>query len=179
MTLAVVDTAAAPEPSIDTVQVESYRAQYESLAKLAGKEGPLWLLQHRPIWSTGGTVAGLPFGDNKTLALAAQGALPANTQLILSGHHHIFQVLSYAQDLPAQIVAGHGGDYLNKGRSADPAGWNINGMTVKAGTHQTGKFGFAMMEPQDDGWVITNYDQAGAALQRCGIKGRQAACINE
>ena len=175
--LAVVDTSLAPEPTMDEALAAVFRAQYALLAKLEPK--PIWLLQHRPIWSTGGVVAGLPFGDNKTLALAARDTLPAHVQFILSGHHHIFQVLSYAEDLPAQIVVGHGGDFLNKGRSTDPAGWTINGATIKSGLHQAGRFGFAMLEPHDGTWVVTNYDQNGAALQHCSFNGRQASCATE
>ena len=174
VTLAVLDVAAANEPVANAGQAEAYRLQYAALAKLA--PGPIWVLQHRPIWSTGGTVAGLAFGDNKTLAAAAATALPSQVQLILSGHHHIFQVLSYVQDLPLQIVAGHGGNTLNLGQSADPAGWIINGVTVRAGTHRTGQFGFSMLELQSDGWVVTNFDQDGRSVEYCGLAGRQAAC---
>lgn len=173
VTLAVVDTATAPEPTLDTRRAEAFRKQYASLPRDAG---PVWLLQHRPIWSTGGTVAGLPFGDNKTLAEAARNTLAPNVQLMLSGHHHIFQVLSYVENLPAQLVVGHGGDYLNLGRTIDPAGLVINGITVKSGLHVTGQFGFAIMESQGDAWTVTNYDRTGAPQHTCAVAGRQASC---
>ncbi len=178
LALAVIDNSAASEPVGDDKLAEVFRAQYASLAQQQTST-PIWLLQHRPIWSTGGVVAGLPFGDNKTLALAARGTLPAQVQLMLSGHHHIFQVLGYAEDLPTQVVVGHGGDYLNKGRAANPAGWPINGVTVKSGVHQTGQFGFAMIESDGADWVITNYDRTGAPLHRCGLKGRDVNCTSE
>lgn len=177
VTLAVVDVALVPEPGIDSVQAAQFRAQYASLATMA--KGPTWLLQHRPIWSVGGSVAGLWFGDNPTLAAAARDTLPGQVQLILSGHHHIFQVLGYAQDLPVQIVSGHGGDYLNPGSTADPSGWVINGVTVKTGVHKTSQFGFSMLESQSGGWVVTNYDAAGRALDHCGIVGRVVACASD
>lgn len=177
MSLAIIDTAMVPEPTVDEKQASVVHAQYAALQTTT--TGPVWVLQHRPIWSTGGVVAGLPFGDNKTLALAARDTLSARVDYILSGHHHVFQVLNYADDLPTQIVVGHGGDFLNKGRSADPAGWVINGVTVKAGLHQTGKFGFAMMQHTDAGWTLTNFDQAGTALQHCDLKGRSAVCATE
>jgi Calcineurin-like phosphoesterase len=179
MTLAVVDTSEASEPVANAAQAAAFRGEYSALAK---DKSPVWLLQHRPIWSTGGMVAGLPFGDNKTLALAARDVMPEQVQLSLSGHHHVFQVLSYVENLPAQIVVGHGGDYLNKGRSGDPAGWVINGVTVRSGVHQTGKFGFAMLEPSASkagSWQITNYDQTGKPLQRCDVAGRTATCSGE
>ena len=178
LTLAVLDVATATEPKVARGEISHFRAQYATLGKLTA--GPVWLLQHRPIWSAGGTIAGFPLGDNKTLAAAANGLIPPNVELMISGHHHIFQVLQYAQDLPVQIVAGHGGDYLNTGTSTNPAGWVINGMTVKAGLHKVGKFGFAMLESQGGGeWRLTNYDQAGVVEQHCMIKSRQIACAEK
>lgn len=173
MTLAVVDTATAPEPNLDAEEAKFYREQYAGLPR---DNTPVWLLQHRPIWSTGGTVAGLPFGDNKTLAAAARDTLAPNVQLMLSGHHHIFQVLSYVDDLPVQLVVGHGGDYLNLGRSADPAGWVINGVRVRSGLHLTGQFGFVLMESRGDDWVVTNHDREGTPRQHCTVTARQAKC---
>ena len=175
--LAVIDVASASEPRANAEQADVFHAQYAAIAQTAS--GPTWILQHRPIWSVGGTVAGFAFGDNKTLAVAAHDAIPAQVQMIVSGHHHIFQVLGYVQDLPVQIVSGHGGDYLNAGRSVDPAGWSINGVTVKSGTHRTGQFGFSILDQRPDGWVITDYDPAGQAMDHCGISGRQAVCTGQ
>ena len=179
MTLAVIDTSNAPEPIVGSQVSKDISAQYARLADTTG--APIWMLQHRPIWSAGGTVAGLPFGDNKTLAAAARNVLPAQVQLILSGHHHIFQVLSYVENLPVQIVVGHGGDYLNPGRSVDPAGWVINGVTIKHGIHHVAQFGFAMMEADaaTGRWAVTNFDVAGVALQRCALDGRNAKCSGD
>ncbi len=172
--LAVADTALPSEEKIDAKQVALFQEQYAGLAKSA--TGPIWLLQHRPIWSAGGTLAGFPYGDNKTLAAAARTTLPAAVSLMLSGHHHIFQALNYKDDLPAQIVSGHGGDYLNSGSSIDPAGWSINGVTVSSGLHDVGTFGYMLMEPDGAGWTATNYDINGNARHRCTISGRQVSC---
>jgi Calcineurin-like phosphoesterase len=180
VTLAVVDTALAREEKVDPKQVDLFREQYVGLAKLGAD--PIWLLQHRPIWSAGGTVAGFPFGDNKTLAAAARTTLPPTVMLMLSGHHHIFQALNYADGLPPQIVSGHGGDYLNTGNSLDPTGWSINGVTVTSGLHDVGTYGYLLMEPVsagssgDGGWGATNFDVAGKPRHRCTIMARQVIC---
>jgi calcineurin-like phosphoesterase family protein len=174
LTLAVMDVASAQEEKVDDAQAQTYREQYRSLAEITS--GPTWLLQHRPIWSPGGVVAGKLVGDNRTLAEAATGVIPEHVALMLSGHHHLFQVLSYQSNLPPQIISGHGGDYLNQGPSADPAGWIVNGVTVKGGLNITGTFGFLVLETQGDGWQLTNYDKLGTALKACFLKGRAAAC---
>jgi hypothetical protein len=174
LTFAVMDVSSALENKVDAAQAETFRAQYRSLAGMAN--GPTWIVQHRPIWSPGGTVLGKLVGDNKTLAAAADGLIPDQVTMILSGHHHLFQVLTYEANLPAQVVSGNSGDYLNPGDVTDPAGWVINGVTVKSGLHMPGVFGFSMLEKQDDGWRLTNYNRMGIARASCLIKGRIAEC---
>jgi hypothetical protein len=174
LTLAVLDVSSAREERLDDVQAHAFREQYRSLA--ATTVGPTWILQHRPIWSPGGTFAGKLVGDNKTLAAAAIDMIPEHVTLILSGHHHLFQVLNYRSNLPVQIVSGNSGDYLNGGSSIDPAGWLINGVKVKSGLHMPGSFGFSIFEKQNGGWQLTNYSRLGVARTSCLIKDRTAAC---
>ena len=98
----------AKEEALDEAQAQIYRRQYEALRTMTS--GTTWVLQHRPIWSPGAELLGHFLGDNKTLAAAATGVIPSNVMLILSGHHHLFQALTYEFDLPVQVVAGNGGD---------------------------------------------------------------------
>jgi hypothetical protein len=183
VSLAVLDVVLAAEEKLDTAQAEFFRAQYRSLDRTLDRsparrsKSPLWLIQHRPIWGAGGTVAGLPYGDNKTLAAAARDSLPSRVQMMLTGHHHLFQALTYREDLPAQVTVGHGGDYLNAGRSSDPAGMVINGVTVAHGLNQVGQFGYAIIAPVKGNWVITNYDAEGKPRHHCGLKNRKVSCI--
>jgi hypothetical protein len=174
LTLAVIDVASAREEKVDDAQAEIFREQYRSLAGTTS--GPTWILQHRPIWSPGGIFAGQLVGDNKTLAVAAQGVLPDNVTLMLSGHQHLFQVLKYRTGEPAQIVAGHGGDTLDADVPLDPAGWKFGPVVVDSGVHMPGVFGFAMLEKDDHGWQLTGYDRFGVAFKSCPIWGRSAAC---
>jgi hypothetical protein len=170
-----MDVSKAKEDELDGAQAQIYRAQYSALATMTS--GQTWVLQHRPIWSPGVEFAGHFLGDNKTLAAAATGVIPSNVMLILSGHHHLFQTLTYESDLPVQIVAGNGGDSLNPGSPTDPAGWVINGVKVKSGVDLPGSFGFSMLEKQSEGWRLTNFDTLGQPHQSCLIDGRSANCV--
>jgi hypothetical protein len=174
LTLAVMDVSSAREDKVDRLQAQTYREQYKFLAE--STSGPTWILQHRPIWSVGGVFGGKLVGDNKTLAAAAAGVIPDNAMLMLSGHHHLFQVLNYEPDLPAQVVSGTGGDFLNFGSSSHPNGWIINGVKVKSGLNIMGTFGFLVLEKQNDGWQLTNYDKLGGSQNSCLLKGRSATC---
>jgi calcineurin-like phosphoesterase family protein len=173
LALAVMDVSSAREDKVDAAQADEFRRQYRGLAETSG---PTWILQHRPIWSPGGVFGGKLLGDSKTLEAAAQDSLPANVTMILSGHHHLFQVLSYRTGEPAQVVVGHGGDYLNQPSLIDPATWTFGPVAVESGINLAGAFGFAMIEKQDDGWRLTDYDKLGVAVRTCTLKGRTAVC---
>jgi hypothetical protein len=171
----VMDVSTAAESRADSRQAEGFRRQFQSIARLS-PAGPTWLAFHRPIWASGGALFGFSLGDNKTLAAAADDSIPSNVQAILSGHIHTFQVLSYARDLPVQIVSGHGGDELHATAPADPTGMVINGVTVKYGRGHPGVFGFVMLEREDSVWRATNYDMTGKPLDVCRLAGRTITC---
>lgn len=120
-------------------------------------------------------------GDNKTLPAAAKAHIEANAQIILSGHHHVFEAMKYASDLPLQIVSGHGGDDLSVDAPNPMIGLEINGEKVIAGQSRPGVFGFSMIErdPNDmtgANWTLTGYDIRGMSIGHCVIAGRNLAC---
>jgi hypothetical protein len=174
LTLAVFDVSSAREDKADERQVAAFREQYAALARTT--DGPTWILQHRPIWSPGGAFGGKLLGDSRTLEAAAKDVIPPNVTTILSGHHHLFQVLTYRTGQPVQIVAGHGGDTLNDPSPIDPAAWTMGPVEVESGINLAGRFGFAMLEKQADGWRLTNHDKLGAPNASCLLVGRRAAC---
>lgn len=180
LSLVVMDVSTADDNKADPQQVAFFRQQFESVHTLA-PEGPVWLAFHRAIWSTNGSdVAGKSGGDNKTLAAAAMGVLPDNVQAILSGHQHKFEVDAYVENLPIQIVSGHGGDSLDQKPPENPAGLVVNGVTIKNGLAKPRTFGFAMLERPangpEDHWTITDYDTHGHPLGSCILMGRSVDC---
>ncbi len=177
VTIAVMDVSTAAE-KVNEKQVAWYRPQFE-LAKTI--PGPVWMTFHRPIWAVDSTKKGEPAGDNRTLAAAARDVLTPNVQALISGHHHTFELMTYDQELPLQIVSGHGGDDLSESAPRVVKGLEINGVTVKDGLGRPGIFGFSMMERDKDDstglkWTLTAYDTHGQAFARCRIDGRNATC---
>ena len=173
--LVVMDVATADEGHANPRQVEQFRKEFSGIAALA-PSGPVWVTMHRPIRAAGVAVLGFVIGDNKTLAAAARGTMPANVQMLLSGHIHTFQALGYQSDLPAQIVSGHGGDELHTTAPSTVAGLTINGEKVASGLGVPGVFGFAMLERKGVDWLLTDHDMAGKPLATCLIRGRTLAC---
>jgi predicted phosphodiesterase len=173
--IVVIDTSTAGENRVREKEAEVFRAQFQSVATLV-PQGPVWLAFHRPIWASGGSALGFTLGDNKTLAAAAHDSLPANVDTLLSGHIHTFQVLGYQQDLPVQIISGHGGDELHTLAPSDPVGLTINGVKVVTGRGAPGMFGFVLLQRDGAGWQILNHDMEGKVHDTCRMEGRHLSC---
>ena len=178
VTLAVLDVSTVAEKKINEAQVAWYKPQFE-LAKSI--PGPVWFAFHRPIWAIDSPIGGPQTGDNRTLAASARSSLAPNVEMLLSGHHHTFEVMTYGPELPIQVVSGHGGDDLAKNAREVVKGLEINGVTVTGGIGRPHIFGFSMLERVRDDtsglrWVLTGYDTHGRAIGRCEIAGREADC---
>ena len=169
-----MDVSTADEEKVNPTQVTQFKNQLSAIASMGNK--PTWLALHRPIWSAEEMKDGKPIGFNVTLAEAAKAAMPSNITALLSGHHHSFQVLNYEGNLPPQIISGHGGDYLDPGLPVNPAGLQINGVTITSGFNQPNEFGFAMLEKDGTNWKLTNYDKLGRVLKSCMVRDRQVTC---
>jgi Calcineurin-like phosphoesterase len=177
LTMMVMDVSTADEWKLNEQQAAFFRPQFEATKNIAG---PVWLAFHRPIWAVEFFLNGKPAGDNKTLAAAAKGALAPNVQAILSGHHHVFEVVKYENDLPLQIISGHGGNELLLD-VPPPVGQEVNGEKIVAGIARPGIFGFAMIEREradrsGTTWTLTGYDRRGQSIGMCKLDGRNLAC---
>jgi len=177
----VVDVAAADEDKPDRSLARSYRSKFSAVAS---RKGPVWLAFHEPIWSPNGEQKdGTIHDGNKTLALAARGVIPSNVQAMLSGHIHTFAVMSYADDLPVQIVAGNGGDELEChdkegqcNRLVNLDGLWIGNVRIKTGRGVPNSFGFSMLERHDDRWTVVDYDTHANKRMTCRMQGRAISC---
>jgi predicted phosphodiesterase len=172
LTLLVLDVTEADDRIANLQEAEFYKPQ---LAGAASIQGPVWFAFHKPIFTSIRRSGAATEGDNKTLVEAARGFIPANVQAILSGHLHIFQLASYEQDYPAQIVVGNSGN-LDRSAPKNFDGLVINGVTVEIGRSAPAVFGFAVMERGADEWLITSYDAQGSPLLRCRLRGRKLKC---
>ena len=107
-----------------------------------------WLLTHRPVWGFR--------SDRKTInatlqqALAgSDGKLPDGITLILAGHIHLAEVLSFADKRTPQFVLGTGGTLLARKIKRSLTGARIAGTTVSYGRTDH-RFGFAILKPAAD-----------------------------
>lgn len=183
VTVLDMDVSSAAE-EVEVPEQAAFFARQFDLAKDVA--GPVWVAMHRPAFAEDAPEKAGKRGDNRTLEAALRASLSPQLTMILSGHHHTFEAMSYGDgetkdSLPAQIVSGEGGDSLSPFAPHQVKGLNINGAQVTEGMALPGQFGFAILQrPADDAtglnWMLTAYDTHGQALGHCKIAGRGLDC---
>lgn len=171
--LIVMDDSSADEGAPDMDMAAAFKPQFEALAQVPENS---WLLMHRPIWAVVKVKKGELVGGNATLAAATGGTMSSNVSLMLSGHIHAFEAITYEGGLPPQLVVGEGGDWPDRDTPADLAGLSVFNARIKSGVTLSAIFGFAMLEKSAAGWSATSYDTQGKALKHCIIAERAIAC---
>jgi hypothetical protein len=168
----VLDTALASDrPPLNP---DPYVSQFAALRTMAGSNA--WLLAHKPMWgllpdSSGASVTGL----NPTLQAASGNSLPPNIRLVVTGHIHLAEVLTFTGDRPPQIVAGISGTLLLPQITAPLVGMDVAGERLATAT-TLARHGFITFVPGPQGWAATIRDVDGNAIAHCQLRGRSTAC---
>jgi predicted phosphodiesterase len=164
--VAVIDTSFASDTKLTRKQVRVYAAQLKSL-----DVHDAWLVDHHPFWAM--TIV---YGDTAPSPLTApleaawEKAKPKGIQLILSGHTHLFEILSFEHGRPPQIVAGDGGTDLAQALPASVNGMTIRGLTV-SGSETRHEFGYTLLNKTAKGWSLELKNPADVTLVTCDIEG--------
>ena len=133
-------------------------------------------MTHRPLWGVGQSNRAKDgpslFQRNATLQAASANDLPPSISLVLSGHVHLFETLSFAAGRPPQLIVGQGGTTLDPAITLPFVGTEIAGATVAEGM-AIDRFGFTTLERSDSGWQVAARDVDGTPMGRCVIAGGQ------
>jgi hypothetical protein len=175
MTLVVMDNASAPDTAVDASAVPVYRSE---LTALASETSPVWALMHRPIWAAVSGPLGVPIGGNATeIEAAGKNGIPKPVELLVAGHIHTFEAINYIDKVPPQILAGGGGDLLD--RTPENLAGTIfqgsSGVSVKDGFSING-FSYLLMIRAAPGWDITVFNQDGAPIRHCTFAAGRVDC---
>jgi hypothetical protein len=175
--LVVMDTVQAGDTRLSPeVVIERYRQDFERLKPLA--TGPTWLVSHRPLWglqpivADGSQVEAL----NVTVQQALPQSLPSAIDLILTGHIHLGEVLSFTGTRPSQVIIGTGGTRLLPEVTMQIVGREIDGEVV---THATivSTHRFVTFQSRDDeAWDMTILNASGRRVAACQLANKAARC---
>jgi hypothetical protein len=176
-------TIRSTEPALvmfDSASVLNDPMKPEAVQKLAHAFSTIgsqigWLVVHHPIWGVFVRDATHPLeGTNLNLQQAWKQATPRGIDVILSGHVHVFELLSYG-DLPVQVVAGIGGTLLDNVRPQELSGMSLGNLTVMTGTDRA-DFGYTLLTKRGGDWDLALKNVQSQTLMRCTLHGRDARC---
>jgi hypothetical protein len=180
LNLFVIDSSGADDRTRLPDQVAAMAGQLDRLgADLESGQG--WIITHRPIWGLApvlrlGPAAPLQVGLNFTEQEAVRGRTLAGVQMVVSGHVHHFQAISFGPPRPAQLIVGTGGDV---GEAADlPRIYrgqrDMDGLDAQ--TFSFSRFGYYLMERDGEDWTGAFHDQDDRVRAACRLHGRVLDC---
>ena len=165
-----------------------YRADYLRLAALARQMPYNIGLVHHPILGFGaergadGSIALRPGDAGLQQAYGSQdaGLLPPSIQVMLSGHVHLWEQVSFASPHPSQFIAGFSGtaeDIVPLPASVPADATPAPGAVVERLSSWVDGFGFMTMERRGPAqWEVSVRDRHGAVRNTCRIDGSKSWC---
>jgi hypothetical protein len=162
MTLVMFDSGSALDKDLDPKSVKRYSAE---LAAIHADHA--WLVLHHPLWglkvAAGGP--GEPPTESPTEVTEAWEKAPVRgIDLIVSGHTHLFELLSFDHDRPTQLVAGDGGTEMAMPLPAKIDGLKVRGATLLSGQNLH-EFGYTALVKTGDDWHLALTSTTGKVLK--------------
>ena len=165
----VLDSSEAVEIT-DETQLARFRDQLKPYAAT-----PAWLLLHHPVFGlkTAGAAEASPITE--VLKVAFEQAGMHAIGLIVSGHIHTFELLSFSNGWPPQMVVGEGGTQLSLQPDKAAGSRPIFGAKL-AGSKLVHKFGFVEMRGAGDHWTMRLRSKTGKKIVACELAGKNVTC---
>jgi Calcineurin-like phosphoesterase len=174
LNLLLFDGADADDATADPTKVTLCREQLQTL--LANAPSHAWLLTHRPVWALAqgqGVTPGAAL--NATEQAAIRDLVPAELDMVLSGHVHDFTSYEFGPARPAQLVIGEGGDANDAIAQPVNQGIDIDGVKIHRAL-AIPDYGYVVLHRVSQGWTGTVYALTDQVLARCRLHGRDVSC---
>ena len=180
LSLYVIDSADADDRGHDKAQVAAMAGQLDAFGPDLNS-GKGWIVTHRPVWALVpiarlGPADPLSVGLNFTEQDAFRGRTLAGVQMVVSGHVHDFQAITFGAARPAQLVAGSGGGPQIDADPKRPYGGprEIDGLDAR--NFSFSRFGYYLMDRDGEDWVGTFHDLTDQVVARCRLHQRELTC---
>lgn len=154
-----------------------YAPAFQTVNQLAqNADSPSWLAMHHPLWAFLESKGKLKTVTD-VLQQASNNDLDEKIQLVSTGHIHLFEAVGFGEDSgrAPNVITGMTGTELDGPIKKQMVGQSIAGAEVKAAISRD-KFGYALAEPDQDGWKLTVYSVKGNPKAVCEIEGKKLKC---
>ncbi len=182
--LIVMDTSNSPEHAVPAEDIRwvKYSRMHEMLAELVKQASYNIVANHQPMLGFSTSEDGRVLPGNQGIQ-SVFGALdpkflPSGVDLLLSGHVHAWQQVSFSSPHPAQFIAGFSGTMEDTSPLPDsidvaPA----PGAVVEHLSSWVGGFGYMTLERTGAvKWVAQVWDVNGKLRNTCAIDGSHSVC---
>jgi len=188
--LVVFDSARAsrpldPEKARDARALAQYRQGMAEVGRLAAAPGVRTIfVSHHPVLGFATGPMSVRFGNPALLAamepLNGSRYFPAGVELALHGHVHTFEAIDFVSAHPATIVAGHGGDKLDREIPPEIAASYAAapGVQVRLAVHSH-EFGYLLLERRGEEWSVSARRADGLVLAQCALHAAHLACTDK
>lgn len=106
--------------------------------------------------------------------------LPAGVDVLLAGHVHLWEQVSFSTSHPSQFIAGFSGteeDVVPIPAQLPPGLEPAPGARIDRFSSWIDGFGYMTLERQGRAaWKVTVWNTRGEAMNRCAIRGRRSRC---
>jgi len=157
--------------------IEKIRREYAAIAQAI--PAPAWLLTHSPFNAIRrDKTTGENKVDNTILQEAVGDILSSDIAMIVSGHIHIFEALTFGQTDPQrrpQLVVGTGGDKLAK----KPEKPIVVGDVTVDDVLILKSFGYMVWDRDGANWKGELFDEDGSPIAHCELSGHDLTCEKE
>lgn len=167
----------------------AYADSYRKIARLAANARYNIGVDHHPLFAFGAerdakTKEVRLFGGDKGLLEAFGDVdpnyLPTTIDMLLSGHVHLWEQMSFSSGHPTQFVAGFSGtaeDIVPLPASPPPGVSPAPGAVVEHMSSWIDGFGFMTMERSGaDKWLVKVHDRDGRERNSCVVEGKKSRC---
>ncbi len=186
----VWDTASAANKPFkeDDPREAAYLKTVQEIFSLAKQQPHSILTNHHPVLAVTAKLSKkgereVAPGNRSLQAVLAENdpmLYPASIDLLLSGHIHVLEQLSFGGKYPSQFVTGFSGtqeDIVPLPESLSDGDDPAPGATPDAFSSWVDGFGFMTLErtgPAD--WKAEIHDKTGKVVNHCTIRGRESHC---
>jgi len=185
----VLDMTTAPNQPLaaDDPRHAQYASDYDALAAFAKRAPYTFVTLHKPILGFAATMKKdgpelkpNTLGIQSVFAAQTPDLLPPGVGVILSGHIHLWQQLSFGGARPSQFIAGFSGtqeDIVPFPKALPPGASAGPGAVVEAFSSWINGFGYMTLERRAaDRWAVKVWNLDGQVVNRCEIEGRRSHC---
>lgn len=185
--IVVMDLSHLGAKAIDAAdpRFAQYSETYDRLAQMAAKARFTFAVDHYPILGvtadekTHKILPGNP-AIRSVFGARGQPVLPPRVNVLLAGHVHLWQQVSYASPHPTQFVAGFSGTLEDAPALPDTLPADVSpapGAIIDQFSSRTGGFGYMTLERlKTNVWQVKVWNSAGHIINRCLITGHTSKC---